>query len=327
MKKDGCIKQPLLMRVILGIFICGLVFFVTPISAENSFPQTHSWNPYEGWDIELSSVAGIGLFPTVEVDWTPKPTAGPLPKVSSDTWVKLAYYPPGSDVGQPAILAGYVGGRNYNAKVTIAGKMSVEDVFHDIVTIEAQENGVYVWAIPDEIRNVPYFQAIAQVSGASAKSEIVQTTGPTVYVPAGAETQSQKTPVLPVASAPTQATQIVQTDSTPPKITTLTLSSDTLRPDVGRDVTLSGRLVDNSGKGVPGAAITIEVPDYGTDFLPLLTTSTDGDGRFSTTISTWEGGGVPVRAVYEGDNSYFASTSNTLTFYAQGKISSGTGTL
>jgi len=325
MKTDGCIKQPLHIRAILGIFICGLVFFVTPISAEDGFPQTHSWNPYEGWDIELSSVAGIGLFPTVEVDWTPKPTAGPLPKVSSDTWVKLAYYPPGSDVGQPAILAGYVGGRNYNAKVTITGKMNVEDVFHDIVTIEAQENGVFVWAVPDEIQNVPYFQAVAQVSGAMAKSEIVQTTGPTVYVPAGAETQSQGsssqgTPVIPASTAP------VQSDTTLPAITSMTLSADTTRPDVGKDVTLSGRLVDSRGKGVPGAAITIEVPDYGTDFLPLLTTSTDGDGRFSATISTWEGGIVPVRAAYEGDDSYLASTSNTLTFYAQGKTSSGTGT-
>ncbi|ABD42692.1 hypothetical protein Mhun_3005 [Methanospirillum hungatei JF-1] len=315
----GCIRHPALCRIFLfGLLIAGLVLCMIPtVSAD--FPETHSWNPYEGWDIELSSVAGIGLFPTVEVDWTPKPTAGPLPKVSSDTWVKLAYYPPGTEAGQPAILAGYVGGRNYNAEVTITGKMKADDEFHDIVTTKAQENGVFVWAVPDELKSVPYFQAVAKVSGAMAKSEIVQTSGLSGYVPAESSVPTSPSPGPVIAAS----TQVPAPASDLPKITSMTLSANNLRPTVGTDVELTGRLVDSSGKGVPGVSITIEVPDYGTDFLPLLTTSTDGDGRFSATISTWEGGGVPVRAVFEGNDKYLACTSNTLTFYASDKKSTG----
>lgn len=318
---NGCIRQPALYRVFLFALLIGGLLLCTIPTVSAVFPETHSWNPYEGWDIELSSVAGIGLFPTVEVDWTPKPTAGPLPKVSSDTWVKMAYYPPGTEAGQPAILAGYVGGRNYNAEVTITGKMKVDDEFHDIVTTKAQENGIFVWAVPDELETVPYFQAVAKVSGTMAKSEIVQTSGLSGYVPAESTVPASTPPASgPVIAAATQAPAPA---SDLPVITSMTLSANNLRPIVGSDVELMGRLVDSSGKGVSGVSITIEVPDYGTDFLPLLTTSTDGDGRFSATISTWEGGGVPVRAVFEGDDKYLASTSNTLTFYASEKTSTG----
>ncbi len=315
MKYQGCTRQPALCRTFLyGLLLAGLVICMFPLAVAD-FPQTHYWNPYQGWDVELASVAGIGLFPTVEVDWTPKPTAGPLPKLSSDTWVKLAYYPPGSEAGQPAILAGYVGGRNYNAEVTITGKMKIDDVFHEIVTTRAQENGIFVWAVPDELLKVPYFQAVAKVSGTMAKSEIVQTGGLSGYVPAESSVPASPSPeqVIPAATkAPAQASDLQV-------ITSMTLSANNLRPTVGTDVELTGRLVDSSGKGVSGVSITIEVPDYGTDFLPLLSTSTDGDGRFSATISTWESGGVPVRAVFEGTDKYLASTSNTLTFYASDK--------
>lgn len=301
-------------RVFLhGLLMAGLVLCMLPMAGA-AFPETHYWNPYQGWDVELASVAGTGLFPIVEVDWTPKPTLGPLPKLSSDTWVKLAYYPSGSEAGQPAILAGYVGGRNYNAEVTITGKMKVDDDFHDIVTTRAQENGVFVWAVPVELEKVPYFQAVAKVSGAMAKSEIVQTEGLSGYVPAESSAPAQGVQELVAAS-----TQAPATVSDLPSITSMTLSANNLRPVVGTDVGLTGRLVDSSGKGVPGVSITIEVPDYGTDFLPLLTTSTDGDGRFSATISTWESGGVPVRAVFEGNDKFLGSTSNTLTFFASEK--------
>ena len=184
----------LLLLVMGGIMVIGF-----PLTCAD-FPETHYWNPYEGWDVELSSVAGIGLFPTVEVDWTPKPTSGPLPKsTAADTWVKLAYYPPGTEEGQPAILAGYVGGRNYNAEVTITGKMEVADDFHDIVTIKAQENGIFVWAVPDSLDEVKYYQAVATVSGSSAKSEIVATSGLSGYVPADSGTS---TPTIVATSKP-----------------------------------------------------------------------------------------------------------------------------
>lgn len=294
--------------MVLLLILGGIIGIGFPLVCAD-FPETHYWNPYEGWDIELSSVAGTGLFPEVEVDWTPKPTSGPLPKsTSADTWVKLAYYPPGTEAGQPGILAGYVGGRNYNAEVTITGKMEVADDFDDIVTIKAQENGVFVWAIPDSLENVKYFQAVATVSGTSAKSEILATSGISGYVPADVSAASG------ITSSTVVATSVAE--STLPVITSLTLSADNMRPDVGESVELSGRLTDSNGKGVAKATVTIEVPDYGTDFLPLTTTTTDGDGRLSATINTIEAGGVPVRAVFEGDGTYLASTSNTLTFYA-----------
>lgn len=276
-----------------------------PASAVDVFPQTQSWNPYEGWDAEFSSVVGTGLFPTVEVNYTEKPTSEPIPKsTTSDTWVKLAYYPPGTEAGQPAILAGYVGGRNYNAEVTISGRVDVKDEFQKIVTTKAQDNGIFVWAVPDSLEDFKYFQAIAAVSGASVKSNIVATSGLSGYIPVDSDAG---TPIVSTTTEP---------ESVSPVITTLTLSADTTRPKVGENVQLSGRLTDDKGKGVSNAKITIEVPDYGTDFLPLTTTKTDGNGEYTATIITKEENIVPVRAVYEGDDTHLASTSNSLTFYA-----------
>jgi len=52
---------------ILLLLMGGIIVIGSPWACAD-FPETHYWNPYEGWDIELSSVAGIGLFPTVEVE-------------------------------------------------------------------------------------------------------------------------------------------------------------------------------------------------------------------------------------------------------------------
>ena len=79
------------------------------------------------------------------------------------------------------------------------------------------------------------------------------------------------------------------------------------------------------GKELLVKTITIEVPDYGTDFLPLISKKTDIDGKFSATINTFEAGVVPVPTVFEGDDKYMSSTSNILTFSAGNSSHSGSG--
>ena len=315
MRSEWCIRRVnsryIHSAVLCVLTLCLVSLFAPVVAADNGFPTTHGGISYEGWDLDLVSRMGIGLFPTIEVDWTPAPTAAPLPKVSTsaDHWVKLAYYPPGSEPGQPAILGGYVGGRNFNAEVTIAGKMAPSDEFHDIITTRPQENGIFVWAVPDSLNGVVYFQATARVAGVPARSEIVSTSTVSSYIPAESAPAS-----TPTVSTPIVPTRTAAADS--PLMTSISLSADSMYPKVGKDVYLSGRVTDSNGKGVSGVTVIIEVPDYGTDFLPLTRASTDGDGRFSAPISTWEPGVVQVRAVFEGNDKFLASTSNALTFTA-----------
>jgi hypothetical protein len=311
----------ILVMLIVGISIFGVPAF----AAGNEFPSLNGgintgyldfdyWNPYVGWDQDLVSMAGIGIYPLGELDWPTETVTLSPPDSSVDHWVKLSHFPAGSTAGEPAILSGYVGGRNYNANVTIAGKKNSSDIFHNIITIRPQDNGVFVWAIPKGLDIVQFYQATATVGGIQAKSEIVST--------------SVNKGDKPISTTPTSiitsATTAVTTAKSLPISTSLTLSADSLHPVVGQEVTLTGRLTGN-GKGISGATISIEVPDYGTDFLPLISTQTDSDGRFSATINTTEGGVVPVQAVFEGDDKYMSSTSNTLTFTAGTSSSSGIG--
>lgn len=316
-------------QAILGILIIGIVICAIPAVAVE-FPTTQGgvpsgyldfeyWNPYAGWDMDMISTATFDTyFPIMDESW-----AEELPSSDSsvDHWVTFSYFPAGSEPGQPAILSGYVGRRSYNAEVTITGKKNAADVFHKIITIRPQENGVFVWAIPDDLQIVQFYQAIARVGDIPAKSEIVSTSLGTDEIPVSSDPSSAFA-TDSIASSTSDTSAPVSTASAPastssslPIITYLTLSANNLRPAVGQEVTLSGSLTGN-GKGVPGAIISIEVPDYGTDFLPLVSTTTDSNGRFTATINTWEAGVVPVRAVFAGDDKYQAATSSILTFTA-----------
>lgn len=164
--------------LLLCLSISGIISLAV---AETNITDIGSWNPYEGWDVDLASKVGTGLFPTVEIKETPTTQSTAMTKTSPDFWIKMAYYPPGSASGQPAILAGYVGGKNYNADVTIGAKKEAGDEFHDIVTIKPQENGVFVWAVPDKLKNVTFYQAKAIVGGVPVKSEIVKISDVSAY--------------------------------------------------------------------------------------------------------------------------------------------------
>jgi len=299
----------------ISLLLCLAFTAIFPLAfAEEGSSGSYSWNPYEGWDVDLDLVSkvGTGLFPMVEVSWTPTPETTMVPVKTPDYWVKLAYYPSGSSSGQPALLAGYVGGKNYNAEVTIAGKKETSDDFQNIITIRPQENGVFVWAVPEKLKDVIFYQATASVAGVPVKSEIVKTTSLSAYTEVPANPEKTPKPVTTIIAASTATSNAVTAGV--PVITTLTLTSDTLSPKVGEDVELYGRLTDSNGKGISGMKISIEAPDYGTDFLPLTKAVTGSDGGFSATIKTYEDGVVPVRAVFEGTDSYLASTSNTITF-------------
>ena len=188
--------------IILGIFIaafmvCGIPAVAGEFPTTNGgtptytggsdFPTTHGgvpsgyldfeyWNPYAGWDLDLISTAGFGLYPSdIGIFDDEETEALPPPDSSVDHWVKLGYFPAGSETGQPAILSGYVGGRNYNSEVTLAGKQNSNDVFHKIITIRPQEDGIFVWAIPDDLAIVQFYQATAYVGGIPVKSDIVST--------------------------------------------------------------------------------------------------------------------------------------------------------
>jgi len=166
--------------VTLTLLCLAFVGIISTSCADDGAQEIGSWNPYQGWDMDLSSKI-TGVFPVIEVSETPTPVSTEMPKTSPDFWVKLAYYPAGSSSGQPAILAGYVGGKNYNAEVTIGAKKEASGDFQNLITIKPQENGVFVWAVPDNIKDVNFYQATATIGGVPVKSEIVKISSTSAY--------------------------------------------------------------------------------------------------------------------------------------------------
>jgi hypothetical protein len=173
------------LLVIISLLCLAVAGIISTSCADTGVQEIGSWNPYQGWDMDLASKI-TGVFPQVEVSETPIPdsTDMPLASTNPDFWVKLAYYPAGSSSGQPAILAGYVGGNNFNSKVTIGAKKDASGDFKDLVTIKPQDNGVFVWAVPDKIKDVNFYQATAVIGGVPAKSDIVKISNTTAYAPA-----------------------------------------------------------------------------------------------------------------------------------------------
>ena len=109
--------------VVISILLClTLPGIISSVFAEDGFPESYSWNPYEGWDLDLVSKISNSVFPMVEVSEIPTTIATEVPKTGPDYWVKLAYYPSGFSKGQPALLAGYVGGKNLQCKSDIISK-------------------------------------------------------------------------------------------------------------------------------------------------------------------------------------------------------------
>lgn len=297
------------------VLICLAIFSVIapPVLGEAEIPYLN-WDLYEGWDINMVSKVGVGLFPTIEIPYkSDSSSSKTLQKATTDHFASIYYFPQDPDTGDKPLLVGYVGGKNYNVLVLIGGKKAPGDDFASLKLLTPAEGGLFVWAIPDDLQDLNYYQAMATVNGLTVKSNIAQVTS--------SEPQKDLITEIPTSIPVIMGTESKNIEPTPEKsatkFTSLTLSASTLSPNVGDEVRVSGRLTDSTGRGVPNVPISINAPDWGDPtMLPLVTTKTDEDGAFEAMIQTTEPGVVPVQASFAGNDQFLQSTSNTLTFTA-----------
>ncbi|GEM_PF-1659130 len=287
-----------LSRVFILVFLIYVGFFtVTPVLAGQQTgyqylnPSTdldYSYNPAD----HLSGPSGYQVY-LIDLSSIFKPESAP-------------------------VLFGYLQGDYDDAMVVITGKEESGDTFRQIGTITPEKNGLFVYTIPRNDEKLHYFQAIAIIDTETVFSDITPhylsgagTTTPVSYPTTSIPVYTRApTPVYTLAPTPVY-TPVPQALS---KYTTLTLQADTFSPKVGDSVSLSGQLTDSSGNGIAQATIGVEVPDESgaPSSTPLSTTRTDRDGRYRTSISTWQPGTVAIHVSYKGDASHLPATSNSL---------------
>jgi uncharacterized GH25 family protein len=83
---------------------------------------------------------------------------------------------------------------------------------------------------------------------------------------------------------------------------------------------ISGRLVDENGKGIGGATVSVDETGYpgAVQSEPFDSTVTDSDGRFDFTFSVAFANTVGLVASYKGDETHSPAESNTLIFTTHG---------
>jgi len=237
------------------------------------------------------------------------------PSTSSDHKISLMYLESKNKTSKVPLLLGYLNGDFEDALVIITGKEKPDGTFSQVGSLTPDKSGLFVWEIPEKYQKMNYFQAIVIIGEEATFSEVLSH-APSGTYSSGTRQNTQIPAVSPVKTssspAPTPASGTVP--RAVERYTTLTLQADTLSPSVGDTVTLSGRLTDSAGNGIARAQIGVEVPETSGEpsSTPLSTTRTDKEGRFRTTISTWQPGTVSIHVSYKGDDSHLAATSNPL---------------
>ncbi len=286
----------LLLTGVLTLILTGL-----PVLADTLSMSTVD-NYYQQRDPLLDSSLTPGIFPVKNVTLTEDESdSSSLQTMATggDLFVILSPVPAKKTGGQD-MLVGYVAGRNTNVNVVISGRETMDDPFEELDSVRADENGIFVWPVPDELAGMVRYSATATGTAGTAVSSGVRFSG------TDDDTDEEQVVMTPTARV---------TDTEMPKSTSLTLKASTSSPKVGEPVTLSGKLTDASGKGVSGASILIEEDD-GTGFLDLKTVRTGGDGRYETDIQTVFAASVPLRASFDGDDKYLPSRSSQIIFRA-----------
>ncbi|HWQ67739.1 MAG TPA: hypothetical protein VN372_12845 [Methanospirillum sp.] len=293
------------------IVLLAFTLSVAPVSAE--LESIGSYNPYHGMDPEGTSSQLGGVFPVVTLEpvetSSPKAPASQSAFGTSGFWVTISPFTATLGGVDTSMIAGYVGGTRTGVSLTITGKKSSDESFSDITTMKADENGLFVWAVPAGTSFDLY-----RVTGLAGTEQVLSNSVRFTAAPAVSD------PVIkPVSSLPTPIqtpVSMVSNGASGPTQSRLTISASTGTPAVGEDVTISGRLTDKNGKGISGATINIDEAGYpgAAQAEPFETAGTDSEGRFEVTIQTAFANMVSIVANYEGDDNHLPAESNSLSF-------------
>jgi hypothetical protein len=276
-----------------------------PLEVVGGVPAEQIIGPYDSGDSEKPRV---DLFPASVAAKTEQKTGiAQVPVSSGDMWITISPFTATLGGLVTDIVAGYLSGDRTGTTVTIAGKKTHDTDFSDITLINPDENGLFIWIVPQELGDMDLFQ----VRAGSGSTEVFSDT-------VGFHTSDEDPmdqPVSPPVQTPVPA---ASGGSSSPVLTHLTLSASTTAPAVGTEITISGRLTDSSGKGISGATIAIDEDGYpgAAGPAPFVTTRTDPDGWFEHTLTVSSANRVGLIARYTGDEQYQAAESNTIIFTA-----------
>jgi hypothetical protein len=219
------------------------------------------------------------------------------------------------------LVAGYLTGDPTGSKIIISGKKSSDSDFSDIITLLPDENGIFIWAVPNEQKDLDLFRVTVKSGSSRVQSKTIG------FTVAGKDTITQpvKVPNVTVVQTmkPTPAQALNPTvtgNSSTPSSTTLVISAPTTTPVVGDQIAISGQLTDKEGKGIGGATVTIDETGYpgAGSGEPFVTVQTASDGRFESSLGVSVASTVGLVASYKGDENYGPAESNIITFTAHG---------
>ncbi|HWQ67740.1 MAG TPA: hypothetical protein VN372_12850 [Methanospirillum sp.] len=126
-----------------------------PDGLSSQFEDMGAYNPFHGWDPEgiSSKFAGVSPAATPEqVNTSSKVTSSNEHESgsASNFQVIISPFTTSSGGGDIQIIIGYVGGTRTGVSLMITGKGNLDESFSDIVTIEPDANGFFVWAASPE---------------------------------------------------------------------------------------------------------------------------------------------------------------------------------
>lgn len=136
--------------------------------------------------------------------------------------------------------------------------------------------------------------------------------------------QAAQPPTTPPSTPPSPPQTLPSPpQNTPPSITItiprmgseINLESSDANPTEGDTVTLSGRLTDLNGNGIPNASVSIAIYDYRHMSVGSLPVTTSSDGSFVQTWVADVSGTVFLDAVFVGNSQYSGSTSGIVSLY------------
>lgn len=274
-------------------------------------------NPY-GWGNAPPYLAKVSSTLTIE----PLNTRSPSSSITSTPIlgkVQVTISPFSVSMGDKTLreLVGYVSGTTTGVTFTIAMKKDSESEFSDITQIKPDEKGLFVWAVPSAQITTDLFRVSARSGSLETTSNAIRFTeenNETTTDPIITPVKKTSAIIKPFPSTD-QTTIPISSNEAEYGLSHLTISSSTTTPAVGETVAVTGKLIDQNGKGISGATVTMDETGYAGDD-PLTTTQTSSDGSFKFTVGVSYAYTVGMQAHYGGDKSHSSADSNTIMFSA-----------
>jgi len=321
-KRTG-FPQKISFVVIVSVISLLTVLPVFAAQDDDDYPISAYANPYNpyGWGNPSPYSVDINTIPTLTIEplATPRPTLVTNSK-SLPVKVLVTISPFSVTMNDKTInqLVGYISGTRTGVTLTITGKGVSDSDFSDITSITPDENGLFVWAVPNSQSTIDQFRVSARSDGTEVLSNAIRFTDEnkaSTEDPVISPVKKTSVIIRPTSSPVPTVIPVATSESSGFGLSHLTITASTTTPAVGETVAVSGRLTDQNGKGISGATVTMDESGYSGDD-PLTTTQTSSDGSFDFTVGVSYAYTVGMLAHYNGDESHSSADSNTIMFAA-----------